>query len=218
MIKAVYKKVLYISVGILLISVTFIHSCEKFACAGLRAQPHMNIEAAFNVPNIVPMLVLGSGPAGWGAASYGVWSKIKTVLIGGPRHGGLLTTTSYVENFPGYESILGADIVGNLEKFVDNLGSRFSSATNGSSMFDLIDHDEVVKIDTNSWPYHVTTKKGLEMNALTIVIATGANPKMLGIPGEKEYEKKGVATCAVCDGAAYKDKNVVVVGGGRFGY
>lgn len=192
--------------GLLLVSVVLLNGCDTRS-----HHAQIDIQNAFEKENIIPLVILGSGPAGLSAAIYGVWSNIKTVVIQGPTPGGLLTETTLVENWPGAKSILGPDIIKRLEEQVINVGTKF--ARNALGRADFLE-DTVVNIDFSSWPYRIETEQGRTLHALAIVMATGASPKMLGVPGEKEFWKKGVTTCAVCDGGFFEHKDVVVVGGG----
>lgn len=153
--------------------------------------------------NLVPVLVLGSGPAGLSAALYGARSGFHTVLFDGPKPGGQLMGTSYVENWPGLPKKLGPDLIKSLKEQAIEFGALTASQT-------------VKSVNLETWPYAVTTETGVTLHALTIVLATGASAKLLGVPGEQEYMgwDKGVCTCAICDAPFYKGKSVVVVGGG----
>jgi thioredoxin reductase (NADPH) len=163
---------------------------------------HYDIQSITTTKNIVPALIIGSGPAGLSAALYASREHVLTVVTHGHQPGGLLTDTTVVENWPGELSIMGPDIVQKMQAQVTKFGTYF------------ID-ESVASIDTSAWPFIVTMKDGTVLNALAIVVATGATPKKLGIPGEAEYEKLGgVSACAVCDAWRFKNKNVMVIGGG----
>lgn len=162
---------------------------------------HFDFRNLENKKNVFPIVIIGSGPAGLTAGLYGARAKKKTLIIEGPKPGGLLTETSYVENWPGFKAILGKDLMTGIREQVERLGASF------------ID-DSVEKIDFSQWPYAITTDDGKIIYALSLIIATGASPSSLNIPGEKEYWGKGVTTCAICDAPFYNDKEVVVVGGG----
>ena len=151
--------------------------------------------------NVFPIVVIGAGPAGDSAGIYGARAKKKTLVIEGPKPGGLLTETTYVENWPGFKAILGKDLMKELKEHAMHFGAQFLD-------------DTVEKIDFSQWPYVIWTDDGKKIYALTVIIATGASPLSLNIPGEKEYWAKGVATCAVCDAPFYQSKEVVVIGGG----
>lgn len=174
-------------------------------CIGFKQVEHASAiitqETLRDVINIVPILILGSGPAGLSAAVYAARSNKYTVVLHGNKPGGLLTETTWVENWPGSERILGADIIKQLQKQAKRFGAHFV-------------HDTVESVDLSQWPFVIKTEEGFTLNALTLIIATGATPRYLGILGEDEYWGMGVTTCAVCDAPFYKDKSVVVIGGG----
>lgn len=170
-------------------------------CMWTRAEHSFNLQEALGFENVIPLVIIGSGSAGLPAAIYGARSMIKTVVIKGPLPGGLLTQTTDVENWPGESLIMGPHLIGNMEKHAHKLGVEFM-------------HDTVIGIDFSSWPYTISTDSGKDIRALSIILATGATPFTLNIPGEQEYWGRGVGTCAVCDAAFYKNEDVVVVGGG----
>ena len=154
-----------------------------------------------NKENIFPIVIIGSGPAGLSAGLYGARAGKKTLVIEGPKPGGLLTETTYVENWPGFKAILGKDIIKELRDQAAHFGAEFLNET-------------VEKVDLSTWPYVISTDDGKKIHALTLIIATGASPIPLQIPGEQEYWGKGVTTCAICDAPFYQNKEVVVIGGG----
>ena len=180
------------------------------ACSSSAARSVVSIDDAIGKENIVPIVILGNGPAGLSAGIYSIWGGVRAVVFEGPLPGGLLTQTSLVENWPGNKSIQGPDIIKGLEAQVQGIGARSKDAI---SQIEFV-RDTVASIDLAHWPYKLTTENGVTMHALSIILATGATPKMLGVPGEQEFWKSGVTTCAVCDGPFYKDQDVVVVGGG----
>lgn len=146
--------------------------------------------------------IIGSGPAGWAAAIYAARANIPTiVLTGGVEAGGLLNKTTAVENYPGYVSVQGPALMKSMQEQAIAVGVQ------------IIDQ-LAVDIDTNHWPFIIKTDEGMIIHALSVVIATGARPRKLGIPGEEQYWGGGVTSCAVCDAPFYKEKEVVVVGGG----
>ena len=151
--------------------------------------------------NIVPVAVIGSGPAGLMAAIYAARAGYHVLVIEGPQPGGLLTTTTEVENWPGDVSILGNDIIKGLRAQAIASGVNFMQAT-------------VKSIATNNWPFVITTDDNLELNCLSIVMATGSTPRKMHIKGEDTFWGNGVTTCALCDAPFFKNKDVVVVGGG----
>jgi thioredoxin reductase (NADPH) len=151
------------------------------------------------VENVV---IVGTGCAGLTAAIYTGRANLAPLVLEGVLPGGQLTTTSEVENFPGFpEGIDGFQLMQNLRKQAEKFGTHYESGT-------------VTGLDTSSWPYTLSLSDR-EIKAKTVIIATGASPRLTGIPGEKElYGGKGVTTCATCDGAFYRKMDVVVIGGG----
>jgi thioredoxin reductase (NADPH) len=147
------------------------------------------------------LIIVGSGPAGLTAAIYAARANLEPIVIDGDTPGGQLIKTSYVENWPGEKSILGPQLMMNMRDHAKHFGTQFVSGN-------------VTQVDFSQKPFTFTidNKKNLQSHA--VIIATGATPKRLGVPGEDQYWGKGVTTCAVCDGAFYKDRKVVVVGGG----
>lgn len=147
------------------------------------------------------LIIIGSGPAALTAAVYAARARLNPLIIEGPKPGGQLMGTTYVENWPGNERILGPELIKNLRKHAESVGTRFL-------------YEEVTHVETTDRPFIVKTKSNKEFTTDALIVATGATPKKLGVPGEEEYWGKGVTTCAVCDGAFYKDKKVVIIGGG----
>lgn len=151
--------------------------------------------------NVIPIAVIGSGPAGLSAAMYAGRSKHRTVVFEGHEPGGLLTKTTWVDNWPALPHFMGPDIIEKLRIQVEGTGAIFLPYT-------------IEKVDFSSWPYALYTEEGTVFYALTVVVATGATPRTLGVPGEKEYWGHGVTACAVCDAPFFKGEDVVVIGGG----
>jgi len=147
------------------------------------------------------LIILGSGPAGLTAAIYTARGNLKPLVIDGAIPGGQLLGTTYVENWPGEKSILGPTLMQNMREHAQHFGTEFLSET-------------VVKVDFTKKPFTLWTDQDKQLQAHAIIIATGAVPNRLGCPGENEYWGKGVTVCAVCDGAFYADKKVLIVGGG----
>jgi len=147
------------------------------------------------------LIIIGSGPAGLTAAIYAARAKLKPIVISGPNPGGQLVSTTYIENWPGEQSILGADLMLKMREHAAHFGTNF------------IDQS-VVKADFSQKPFKIWTSDNQELLANSVIIATGANPKLLNCPGEQTYWSKGVSTCAVCDGALYSEKQIVIIGGG----
>jgi len=149
------------------------------------------------------VLILGTGCAGLTAAIYTARANLEPLVLEGTQPGGQLTTTSEVENFPGFpEGIDGFMLMDNMRKQATRFGTRFAS-------------DRIEKIEVDGAIKRLTAESGSVYEARAVIIATGARPRLLDIPGEKElWGGKGVTTCATCDGAFYRDMDVVVVGGG----
>ncbi len=147
------------------------------------------------------LVIVGSGPAGLTAGIYAARANLNPIIVEGKNPGGQLIGTSYVENWPAEKSILGPKLMANMKEHAQELGCRFIA-------------EEVVKADLSQQPFTLWTNKEKQIQAQSVILACGATPKKLGCPGEEEYWGKGVTTCAVCDGAFYQGKEVVVVGGG----
>jgi thioredoxin reductase (NADPH) len=150
------------------------------------------------VENVV---IIGSGPAGWTAAIYLGRANLSPVVYCGAQVGGQLTTTTEIENFPGFpEGRDGGELMMDMEAQAKKYGTR-------------IVYDVIESVDLSRRPFTLRHSGG-ETKAHALIIATGASPKMLGLPGEKTFWNRGVHTCAVCDGSFYKGRTVAVVGGG----
>ena len=150
----------------------------------------------------VKCLIIGSGPAGYTAAIYASRANLQPVEYCGMLTGGQLTQTTVVENFPGYpEGVDGNQMMLDLRSQAERLGTDIRDG-------------EIVKADLGSRPYVLTTDSGLEIEADTVIIATGASAKYLGLEDEKKYNGQGVSACATCDGFFYRKRTVAVVGGG----
>lgn len=146
-------------------------------------------------------IIIGSGPAGLTAAIYTARASLAPLLIHGNQPGGQLTTTSEVENFPGFpEGIDGGTLMQHMEAQATRFGTTFILG-------------EVTEVDLSSFPYVVKLEEET-YQARTIIIASGAKAKMLGLPNEKDLYGRGVSVCATCDGFFYRDREIVVVGGG----
>lgn len=151
--------------------------------------------------NHVKVLILGSGPAGLSAALYAARAELAPVVLTGMQLGGQAALTHTIENYPGFPEGVGGAQLGELfQKQAEFFGAKVE--------FDLAN-----AVDFSQRPYKVTTDSG-EYTADSVIITTGASPNMLKIPGEFELTGKGVSYCATCDGWFFKDKKVVVVGGG----
>ena len=147
-------------------------------------------------------LIIGSGPAGYTAAIYAGRANLQPIEYCGLQMGGQLTQTTIVENFPGYpEGVDANQMMTELRRQAERFGTDVRDGT-------------IVKADFSRKPYVLTTDRGAEISADTVVIATGASAKYLGLEDEKKYNGMGVSACATCDGFFYRKKTVAVVGGG----
>jgi len=147
-------------------------------------------------------LILGSGPAGYTAGIYAARAGLKPVIYEGLQPGGQLTQTTEVENFPGYpEGVEGNQMMDDLRQQALRFGTEIRGAI-------------ATAADLSQAPYRITFDDGSEVACHTLIIATGASAKYLGLPSEQKYAGMGVSACAVCDGFFYRKKRVAVVGGG----
>jgi len=212
--KQINKKMIALVGGVVLVIGLVLMAYVLRDKLALSRGPVIDMHHAMDKDNIVPILIIGSGPSGLSAAIYSVSANIRTVVLQGPLPGGLLTQTSIVENWPGNKSIMGPEIIKNLQDHAVGLSHHYLK--NSKDEIDKIEilEDTATHIDASQWPFKVQTANGHTLNALSIIIATGASPKLLQAPGEFEYWKKGVTSCATCDAPFFKDKNVVVAGGG----
>jgi thioredoxin reductase (NADPH) len=152
--------------------------------------------------NSVKCLIIGAGPAGYTAAIYASRANLEPVLYEGMQPGGQLTTTMEVENFPGYpEGVSGPQMMEDFKKQAERFGTEIRSG-------------RATAVDFSVRPLKVTIDNEYTVEADTVIIATGAAAKYLGLPDEKKYAGKGVSACATCDGFFYRKKKVAVVGGG----
>lgn len=146
-------------------------------------------------------IVIGSGPAGLTAAIYASRGKLKTLVIAGEEPGGQLTLTTDVEDFPGFpEVIQGPELMTRMKKQAQRLGADFVDGN-------------ATSVDFSSNPFKIATNSG-SFSGKTIILATGASAKWLGLPSEQKLIGKGVSSCAVCDAAFFRDKKIALVGGG----
>ena len=147
------------------------------------------------------LVIIGSGPAGLTAAVYGARADMEPLLFMGTKYGGQLMITSDVENFPGFpEPILGPELMERMKAQAERVGAKLVQ-------------DDVVRVNFKRYPFEVTTPSQT-VKALSVVIATGADPKRLNLDSEMRLMGKGVSNCAVCDGFFFRGKRVAVVGGG----
>lgn len=147
-------------------------------------------------------LIIGSGPAGYTAAIYASRSALDPILYSGLQIGGQLMQTTDVDNFPGYpKGVQGQDLMEDLKYQAQRFGTK-------------IVNEQIVSIDFSDRPFRATSDSGKQTLAETVIIATGASAKWLGLSNEAQYNGRGVSACATCDGFFYRDQEVVVVGGG----
>jgi thioredoxin reductase (NADPH) len=149
------------------------------------------------------LLIIGSGPAGLSAAIYAARASLEPILIHGMQPGGQLTITTDVENYPGFSEVIqGPWLMQEMEKQAEHVGAK------------LI-HDYVEKVELSKRPFKIYTSSGNLYETESLIIATGAQAKWLGLPSESEFQGFGVSGCATCDGFFFKGKEVVVIGGGN---
>ena len=147
-------------------------------------------------------LIVGSGPAGYTAAIYASRAALSPILYEGWESGGQLTTTTEIENFPGYpDGVQGKALMDDLRRQAERLGTDIRSGS-------------IAEIDTTAHPFRLRTDSGEELEADSVIIATGATAKYLGLPSEQKFRGMGVSACATCDGFFYRRQDVAVVGGG----
>jgi thioredoxin reductase (NADPH) len=166
-----------------------------------KSEKNITIEQLQNVSNLVPVAVIGGGPAGLSAALYSARGKMHTVVFSGPELGGQLSKTLHVENWPGTERTNGIKLMNVVKAQAQKFGAEVADTS-------------ITKVDFSSWPFTLWTDTGDIVHALSIVIATGGIMRTLGVPGEDKYLGRGVARCGICDSAFFKDQDVVVVGSG----
>ena len=149
------------------------------------------------------VIIIGTGCAGWTSAIYTARANLKPLVLAGEQPGGQLTTTTDVENFPGFpEGVMGPDLMMRMQQQAEKFGTR-------------VEYEMVNSVEKNAdGDFTLTTAGGKNYQSKTVIIATGASPRHLGLPNEKELIGRGLTSCATCDGAFYPDVPVVVIGGG----
>ncbi|MEE2644536.1 MAG: thioredoxin-disulfide reductase [Myxococcota bacterium] len=148
------------------------------------------------------IFIIGSGPAGYTAGLYAARANLAPHMAAGDQPGGQLTTTSDVENYPGFpEGILGPEMMERFQAQAERFGLT-------------VEHSYIERVDFQTHPFRIWDDDGNEHSADAVIISTGASAKYLGVPGEQEYLGRGVSACATCDGFFFRGKTVAVVGGG----
>ena len=153
-------------------------------------------------PAVENVIIIGSGPAGWSAAIYTARADLRPLLITGNELGGQIALTTEVENFPGFdEAIQGPELVERMQRQAERFGAEVLT-------------DYVTDIDVTSQPFIVRTASGQEFKSKSIIAATGASPRRMGVPNEERLTGRGVSYCATCDGFFFRGKAIAVIGGG----
>ncbi|MBP6892432.1 FAD-dependent oxidoreductase [Candidatus Babeliales bacterium] len=176
-------------------------ACLKRSAENFKPSVHYHLNDALKEENVVPVAIIGSGPAGLSASLYVARAGMKAFVFAGPVPCGQLTQTTFIENWPGRDRVLGMDLMSDIKKQAESFGAT-------------VIHDSVMKINFEQWPFAIETEDGKKFKAMAVILATGAQPRKLNIVGESEYWGKGVTTCAVCDAPYFKNKEVVISGGG----
>lgn len=152
--------------------------------------------------DIKDVAIIGSGPAGFTAALYASRANLKVVVFEGVQPGGQLTITTEIENYPGFEhGIMGPELMDVMRKQVHRFGTESR-------------YETITRVDVSSEPFRLWNEKGEKIVARSLIVATGASAKLLGVPGEAEYMGYGVSACATCDGFFFREQPVFVIGGG----
>jgi thioredoxin reductase (NADPH) len=160
------------------------------------------IEQEGQLPTVENAIIIGSGPSGWTAGLYAARANLNPLLITGNDFGGQVSITYEVENYPGFpEGLSGPELVDRMKIQAEKFGLR-------------IEYDHVTEIVVDRHPFLVRTANGKEYATKSLILCTGASPRYLNVPGEKELTGKGVSYCATCDGFFFRGKDVIVVGGG----
>ena len=167
----------------------------------LETPPMPGAEEQQEISTAQDLVIVGGGPAGFTAALYAARAALNPLVLVGPAPGGQAATTEKMENYPGFPEGIGGQALATLiQEQAEGFGANL--------LF-----DEVTNVDFSTRPFHITTYDR-EYTAETVIIATGAKPRRMGVPGEEKFIGRGVSFCATCDGFFYRDKTVVVVGGG----
>lgn len=150
-----------------------------------------------------PVLIIGSGPAGYTAGIYAARAGLKPIIVSGEQIGGQLTITTDVENYPGFPSpIAGTELMHNMRVQAHNVGVQ------------IVD-DKIIEVDFNHQPFECNSENHNLFCGDSVIVATGASARWLGLPSEEKFRGFGVSGCATCDGFFYRNRDVAVVGGGN---
>src|SRR6187551_2115131 len=153
------------------------------------------------VSDVRDVIIIGGGPAGYTAALYTARANLRPLVIEGFNWGGQLMITSDVENYPGYaDGVMGPTMMADFRRQAERFGAEFVT-------------DDVTKVDFSQQPFRIWVDRD-EFQARAVIIATGASARWLGLPSEQRLQGRGVSACATCDGAFFRDREIVVVGGG----
>ena len=154
---------------------------------------------------VYDLIIIGAGPAGVSAAIYAARQKTNLLVISKEMGGQIAKKAVDIENYPGFDKISGPDLIKTFEKQLEVNGVEVVA-------------DEVIKIEKNGDKFEISTEMGEKYESITVIVATGADPRPLEAEGEKEFIGKGVSYCSLCDGPIFRNKTVVVVGGGNSGF
>lgn len=168
---------------------------------GEQKDSNYSLDKLATTKNIIPVAVLGSGPAGLTAAMYTARANFMTVVFGGDEIGGQLTEASYVENWPAKPKMAGADIMKDAQTQAKKFGVQILPV-------------KVVKVNFATWPFQLTLDNDDTVHVMAVIIATGGSQKTMDIPGVKEFWGKGIGVCSICDAPFDKGKDVAIIGGG----
>jgi len=169
--------------------------CSTFSLRGGVAATQGRLYIQLNI-------IIGSGPAGYTAAVYAARAMLEPGIVSGMQPGGQLTITTDVENYPGFPEIMGPDLMDKFKEHALKFGTAFHE-------------DTITDVDFSGKPFVMKGESGKTYTADSVIIATGAQAKWLGLPSEDKFQGFGVSACATCDGFFYRDREVVVVGGGN---